>query len=154
MIEALERLREWSHCVDNAYVADNGFMFAEINAGEKIREFADEIQAEVDSKYLLLPVDSEGVPIRVNDMLRRDGDGSIRKVYAVGNDTFVTWDSCEERYGLRAPSLWSHVKPRTVEDVLMELVDETARQGHQIGLTAQEIVTKYADEIRELMAND
>ena len=45
----------------------------------------------------------------------------------------------------------AHAEPRTLKDVLMDMVTDVAHQGHQIGLTAQEIVERYEREIREVV---
>ena len=154
MIEALESLREWSHCVDNAYVADNGFMFAEINAGGKIREFADEIQVEVEDGYMRLPVDADGMPIRVGDEM--DTTMCASTVIGIGPDYFVTGERIDDsrlaRDGWNLAKNSHHSKPRTVEDVLREIVKLAENTGN--GRLDDGDIEGFADEIRELMAND
>ena len=98
------------------------------------QHFADEIQAEIDSRYMELPLDADGVPIRVGDYLHSDEtrcdfpcrgynmwlDGANEKWWTVeccydkhsGTSEYVSAKSCR------------HVKPRTVEDVLEEFGEE------------------------------
>jgi len=48
--------------------------------------------------------------------------------------------------------LLSHVKPRTVEDVLQEFASRVLTSGHQWDLDAQDTIAEYAAELR--MAGD
>lgn len=162
MMESIEKLREWSRWLDGAYAAEEGGHYHVYNrpltasmksCGELMREQCGEIEREIAEKYQLLPVDADGVPIRVGDMVSLNG----REPFEVGGvrDTRNQWHVFP--YDLQrwyAPLDLHHVKPRTIEDVLTDLVNEVARQGHQIGLTGHELTMRYAAEIRELMEVD
>lgn len=144
MIESIEKLRKW---VKSLYTPNSGELKVEG------LDIADEIEAEIESRYMELPVDADGVPIHPNDKLE----------HVTGMWTF-TADTLEvDRWGAHVRpngqarvqcANCRHVKPRTIEDVLTDFANEVARQGHQIGLTGHELTMRYADEIRELMEVD
>lgn len=112
-----------------------------------VSQIADEIQAEVDSRYMLLPFDADGVPIRPGDEVYRPDDGEVRTVCAVGEKGFVAWNSFDGRYYTHSADQWSHVKPRTVEDVLRDFGWECV---NNCGADPNDIAS-CADEIRELL---
>ena len=106
---------------------------------EVIMEIADEIEREISERYMLLPVDADGVPIRVGDMIERDEDGFC----VIG----VAPKLCFVQDGLIAPAkpmYYRHVKPRTLEFILEEFAANIeAFDGNY--------VDAYAAEIRELL---
>ena len=120
---------------------------------------ADEIEAEIEREWMRLPVDADGVPIRVGDKLECHANGYDGEftVFAVGDDVAVGNHDIE--WVRRNPSKWLHVaqhcvhvKPRTLEDVLREMLD---REGDGIGLREfnrdfDAFVEHYADEIRAM----
>ena len=64
MIESIEKLRKW---VKSLYTPNSGELKVEG------LDIADEIEAEIESRYMELPVDADGVPIHPNDKLRACG---------------------------------------------------------------------------------
>lgn len=112
----------------------------------------DAIEAEIAEKYMELPVDADGVPIRVGDKVEyQNGKRDVVR--------FITVNDGEPTLNERGwiPGKCRHVKPRTVEDVLNDCADEISeKRGIAPELnrdtpTRNEIVDKYADEIRELL---
>ncbi len=106
-------------------------------------DIADRIEAEIAERYMELPVDADGVVIRVGDWMLTTG-GYRERVGAVSSG------------GWNDAPLWcaadtSHAKPRTIEDVLREFSKRVLNSGHQWGLDAEETTAKYAAELRELM---
>ena len=109
-----------------------------------IEAIADEIDREISERYMLLPVDADGVPIHVGDKLQY-GDYSSGIVKALNERMVIAMHVDDDnlnyaKYGL----LWDaegcrHVKSRTIEDVL---------QCAGVSVAAIEDV---AAEIRELM---
>lgn len=142
MMESIEKLRDLLKgcgCSDQCYSCGINFHGS----------IADEIEAEIAERYMLLPVDADGVPIHVGDTIEYpNGKRDVVRFITV-NDNMPTFN---ERGWVA--SKCRHIKPRTIEDVLTDLVNEVARQGHQIGLTGHELTMRYADEIRELMEVD
>ena len=105
---------------------------------------AREIEREIAEKYMELPVDADGVTIRVGDELE---NGEYRlKV------TDMSWDGhyWHVYHGSIAFALCdcTHVKPRTVEDVLVEFYGEFAKAKYG---EDSEVLSHYADELRDLI---
>ena len=103
-----------------------------------------ELQAKLDAydeTHMELPVDADGVPIRVGDMVSLNN----REPFEVGGvrDTRNQWHVFP--YDLQrwyAPLDLHHVKPRTIEDVLADVRDGNLDTGYA------------AAELRELMGSD
>ena len=115
----------------------------------KFDELINSIQAEVDEKYMLLPVDADGVPIHMGDTLQLgDTRGEVVALTYCPANGKLPWEWQCDTGDWYNTAFARHVKPRTVEDVLLDLTNEVASQGHQIGLTANEIIAKYASELR------
>ena len=101
---------------------------------------------------MLLPLDADGVPIRVGDMVSLDGG----KPFEVGGvrDTRSQWHVFP--YDLQrwyAPLDLHHVKPRTLEDVVIDAI----KYGHGIYPPAHcydEKVAELCAEIRKLLGGD
>ena len=141
-IKALDKLRMYAH-----NFAD------EILDEYAVKAIADEIEREIQERYMLLPVDADGVPIHVGDELDWCGYGI--KVCGVCHDAL--WYDHDGELGWE--STWSnectHVKPRTLEDVLCDLASETSCMGDGIVRHfTHEDVAAYAAEIRELLGGD
>lgn len=136
-IKALEDLREWAQ----------GFN-ARLLKGlrEQILKACDEIEAEIADRYMRLPVDADGVPIHVGDVVVAISTGESETVSHVSEKSIEI-----ERFGVK-PSSVRHAKPRTLEDVLEEYANEyykLVRDG--LGSIAKLKTRKAADEIRELL---
>lgn len=144
MMESMNKLREaLGDCITKAGHKDKfDTYWITKDAADKL---IDEIEAEIAEYYTKLPVDADGVPIRVNDRLiayneRVDvegvGDGIV--IYRTENDELCLMFN---------PAAAIHVKPRTLEDVLFEFGEEFEGEMDEIA----PIIVKYADEIRELL---
>ena len=108
---------------------------------------ASEIEREIAEKYMELPVDADGVLIRIGDTVSEVSDCVPMKVMSL---TF--YEDCVDvnACGMN-PKLLVHVKPRTVEDVLVEFYGEFAKAKYG---EDSEVLSHYADEIRELLGGD
>lgn len=127
--------------------------------GGKVNEYLDEIEREIAEKYIELPVDADGVPIRIGDVVEFGENRNQGIVKALNEHMVIAMHvDCDytnyAKYGL----LWNadacrHVKPRTVEDVLREFgkaytfVDGECANTHTL-------VATYANELRELLGGD
>ena len=149
MMESIEKLREsLKDCAREAGVEPNRFDTYWITA-RACDMLIDEIEAEIESRYMLLPVDADGVPIRVGDTIEYpNGRRDVVRFITV-NDNMSTFN---ERGWVA--SKCRHVKPRTIEDVLIDMLE--AAVGYSDAHTEVSLVAveKYADEIRELMEVD
>ena len=144
-IKALEKMREL--CADV-----KSMDFASVGC-DAVLEIADEIEQEIAERYIELPVDAEGVPIRVGDVVEFGEYRNKGIVKAVNERMVIAMfidDTCTNyaKHGL----LWDadlcrHVKPRTIEDVLREFADEVERC-----CDTTDTIAEYAEEIRGMMA--
>ena len=143
-LESLDRLIDF---IDEQFVT-NG------SSWRKGHEIADEIQAELESRFMELPLDADGVPIHVGDWMCSAGireKGHKVMVSAIFDDGFVEYGSENGFIGPLHQEDWVHVNPRTVEDVLVEFYGEFAKAKYG---EDSEVLSHYADEIRELMVVD
>jgi len=116
---------------------------------QKVRavQFTDEQQKYIDEHYQLLPLDADGVPIHVGDAITLP-NGSRDKV------RFITIREHDTVFNERGwvPSQCTHVKPRTLEDVLIDAM-QFGFSSHA-GDNVMDKAREFADEIRELLGGD
>ena len=95
--------------------------WAERNAStwgmDEIDEIVDEIESEVED-MVPLPVDADGVPIHVGDVMEWDNGTFTVHELKVTEDGWTTWDE-QHGYTVHADECRHHHAP-TVEDVLRE----------------------------------
>ena len=163
-IKALEKLREsFDDCTTEAGIEPNTFDTVWITKSCAM-SMLDRIQAEVDERFMELPVDADGVPIKPGDIMQFRDDAPVR-VDSIGNSKCYVGDfgwfgGNGGFYGKGTLKCCRHVKSRTLEDVLNDCADEISeKRGIAPELnrdtpTRNEIVDKYADEIRELLRGD
>ena len=109
-------------------------------------QFTTEQQQYIDEHYLLLPLDADDVPIRFGDSVCEVDDSIPMKVMS-----FTYYEDCVDvnACGMN-PRFLRHVKPRTIEDVLCDMIHE---YGSTDALT-ETIAAKYAAELRGMMEAD
>lgn len=129
LVNSVDKLREYAAC--NCRV--KGWK-------DDLKAFADGIEAEVESEYMKLPVDADGVPIRPGDKLI--GYNERFDVEGVGDGIVIFRAEDDELGELFNPAATIHVKPRTLEDVLMDA---------GVSIAA---ISDVAAEIRELLGGD
>lgn len=146
-MESVDKLRDYAS--RNQRVS--GWMTA-------LNRIADEIEAEIAERYMALPVDADGVPIRVGDKLiayneRFDVEG-------IGDGIVIFRAENDELGELFNPAATIHAKPRTLEDVLREFAGDYRRamnafeEGDEYGPSITELTARCAAEIRELLGGD
>ena len=136
MMESIDKIHGTIDLARNGMYSSRRALFADILRA------ADEVEQEIADNYMKLPLDADGVTIHVGDKML---DDIQREVVAVSESSFVLSGygiGCNLR--ICGAHLHSHVKPRTIEDVLKEVADEVC------GFEELEI-EKYAAEIRKLM---
>lgn len=106
-MESIEKLRTWVN--DLLYSRD---------VREEFASLCDEVQAEIESRYMELPVDAEGEPIKMGDRVIDE----CKHSFQVG--ALHVYIDGEWNVGVMGtlPASLRHVKPRTVEDVLEDVV--------------------------------
>lgn len=121
----------------------------------ELRQYIDELEAEVNDNHMRLPVDADGVPIRVGDSVNMEDSDKEFTVQLVGDTCFrgqlLGTGAMETHYS----RCCLHVKPRTLEDVLEDYADEYYRlvRDGQGGMVASK-TRGAAAEIRELLGGD
>lgn len=161
MFESIEKLREWSHWLDCAYATSDGAFYEMYSAplsdgmkscGLMMREKCDVIEREIAERYIELPLDANGVPIRLGDTVREVDDRVPTKVMSL---TF--YEDCVDvnTCGMN-PNLLRHVKPRTIEDVLERFKTELLgiwgyTLDEDIPDMEDALLAKYEAEIRKVV---
>lgn len=104
-------------------------------------ERLDALQAELDERWLRLPLDADGKPVHVGDVMEKDGIDWT--AFAVNGSMWLDYAGyAHESGGTR------HVKPRTIEDVLAYFGRESQCASLE---ETNELLRRCAAEIRELM---
>ena len=132
---------------------------------QKVRavQFSDEQQKYIDEHYQLLPLDADGVPIHVGDNLHSDETGRDfpcrgYNMTLQGSKKWWTIECCYDSYSGTSEYVSAkschHVKPRTLEDVLVDMLEAAVGYSDAHTDVSLMAVEKYADEIRELLGDD
>ena len=102
-----------------------------------------------ESQWVKLPVDADGVPIHVGDMMEWcDPDGEVTvtcEVDAVGVECFFAWDGANGRYAQKCANVYRHHHPPTVEDVLRAMLDAL---DVDVCADPDETIAEYAAKLR------
>lgn len=162
-METVDKLRDWAR-----HVKDNPHLGTLTDLGVRgLDAIAYGIEHEVAEQYIKLPVDADGVPIRVGDEMESDNERFV--ICAVAPGRVHRWHihnigELDKGTVAYPPESLHHFKPRTVEDVLRDFQQDTlTSQGEYSGevIDADEWkrqlerdVREYADELRELMGVD
>lgn len=107
-------------------------------------QYMDAIEQAVADRYMELPLDADGVPIRAGDTLVvKDGGYGIEDaaLYLASNGYWAIAG--------RRPDEFTHPRPRTVEDVLRELV--ALAEDTSGGRLDDGDIEGFAEEIRRLV---
>ena len=142
-MKSIDKLREF---VDDQFVI-SGQAYLQGMA------IASSIEAEIERDYMRLPVDADGVPIHVGDEMV--DSKTLRTVVAVAPKSFMM--AGYENGSFYRPGLAKnhhHVKPRTLEDVLVDMLEDAVGYSDAHTDVSLVAVEKYADEIRELLGGD
>ena len=147
-LESIEKLRKWTKD-----------LFYSIEVKEEFDSLCDEIQAEIDSRYMLLPVDADGVPWHIGDVTENGNTVNAIAFDRIGAHFLNTLNDID-------PSIHTHGKPRTVEDVLHDFLSDAVgilsnkqnADWDSVGELSFEVCTdkmkKYAAELRMAGSDD
>lgn len=154
-METTDKLRDWARRVkDNPHL---GTLTEQGVLG--LDAIAHGIEREVAERYMELPVDADGVPIRVGDTILEDyGEGERYRHNVTALIYTNRWDYefDDDKPGSDTRDVGNmsdfyrcarHAKPRTVEDVLRDFAYKVCDMNN----VAEPEFARYADEIRELM---
>lgn len=139
-MDSIEKLREYGHSVFNTCQQE-----------QVIDALADEIEREISERYMLLPVDADGTHIHMGDEVIAYSSPKFRGVVQEVHITQSGWEITVCGLGLM-PSELHHVKPRTLEDVLIDAMQFgfSSHAGDDVTNKARE----FADEIRDLLGGE
>lgn len=116
---------------------------------DAIDECMDAIEREVSERFMELPYDEDGVLIHVGDVVQGLGDaGPVQHVELWDNGWVVVFEFAPGQFTRYSGDAVRHYKPRTIEDVLRDVMHDYATTG----MTRDEVAAKYAEEIRGMMA--
>ena len=97
-------------------------------------------------EYTALPLDADGEPIHVGDVMEWCDSGETLTVEGTGRDVLFYIDGGIA--GWTAARNKRHHHAPTVEDVLREFADRVCNSGHQWGLDAADTIAEYAKRLR------
>lgn len=160
-MKSIDRLRKYGARFNNSHDAWSGI-------GTEILEFADEIEHDVDdmwhaltidakpmtdenmakSGWVRLPVDADGVPIHVGDVMELAG-GDVEKVESLHNYGSEGWSATTTHNATVIPWSTRHHHAPTVEDVLREfyVLAVRGKEAHAEDVDA-DVLTEYAAKLR------
>lgn len=137
-MESIDRLRE------------HASIYAMEHSKRVLREIADAIEDEVAERYVELPLDADGVPIRVGDVME---EWLTLKATPVAEVTCLSVERdgwgvmlCDHS-ALVAPIFLRHYHEPTVEDVLREFGAEVEAVGGLMELP-DGAIAEYASRLR------
>lgn len=138
-MESVDKLRVFCDKLRNV---DDNHVSAEYVAERcaiDVRRMADEIEREIAERFVELPLDADGVPWHIGDMV--EGHGMVHSLDLNRHGwAFFGMENAID------PAIHRHAKSRTIVDVLADFAAEV-EQGRNTIETAR----KYADELREMM---
>ena len=144
-LESIERLRN--------YFKGDGM------AHGAIHKLIDDVEREIAERYMKLPVDADGVPIRIGDNMEAtddvDEDGRPYKQLATGytmskpDGKGNLWFTDDDGIAYD-PRYSCHVKPRTIEGVLKAFFHDALDADAYCTVRMDDVIAKYADELRQM----
>ena len=105
------------------------------------------LDAALSRHYVELPVDADGVPIRIGDIVKCTfaDDNATVKYLSLQEDGWSIVVEYPGGRGHRTPESMRHVKQRTIEDVLTDFAEKWMDTAD-----ANALLAKYADELRNM----
>lgn len=117
-------------------------------------EIADEIEREVAERYMLLPVDADGVPIHLGDRLWvvNGYPFYVHSIVVEKDEAFVKTNTNSVNFVTYKTDKCHHVELHTIEDVLRECCNEW--NEHCGDDWESGVYAKYAAVLRGMMEAD
>lgn len=116
-------------------------------------QFTDEQQRFIDEHYQLLPVDADGEPIHIGDVMENIVCPSVhREVSGVGVECFYGWDDGNGRYSQFSANCYRHHHEPTVEDVLTKFGIDWEYETNSEDRAA--LLAEYAAKLRLAKGED
>lgn len=130
----------------------DAYLRGDVNYTIELDGIAERIEKEVSERYMELPVDADGVPIRVGDVMEFSAfeieKPVTRMVDGIGQGVFFAW--CGERgYQQHEAKRYRHYHAPTVEDVLREFAEKIIdSQIPDMHPTYEEAIAEYAQRLQ------
>lgn len=123
---------------------------------EEFERIADQIELEVSERYMLRPIDADGVPWTAKDREFNDVvDDAIKLNMIAYSVKTGRWYLVDDKKMTYTAGVCRHVKPRTVEDVLHDVWNEAIDYAKSdMWRNPDEVFAERADEIRDLLGGD
>lgn len=161
MIESVDKLRELAADINSTEIISHmdvagtfGFHTEWLDSWYKAFDAAcDAIEREIAERYVELPVDADGVPWHIGDMVEGHGKVQSLDLNCHGWAFFGVENAID-------PAIHRHAKPRTVEDAARDFVNSVVTfKGSRDGIPIvgiddslwRDYFPEFADELRELM---
>ena len=111
----------------------------------------EKIEREVAERFMELPLDADGVPIRVGDVMEFSAfeieKPVTRMVDGIGQGVFFAW--CGERgYQQHEAKRYRHHHEPTVEDVLQKLLEQAVGYSDAHTTVALDAIAEYAQRLQ------
>ena len=90
------------------------------NLVKKVDEIADRIDAELAERYVKLPIDADGVPIRVGDAIEIEHNGRVTTVTNINYNEYGWQVYCAEGGGFDKDTRCRHVQPDSWERIIKD----------------------------------
>ena len=121
---------------------------------KRAEDIADEIEAEIEREWILLPVDADGATIHVGDYLQLGGTrGEVVALTYCPINRNLPWEWQCDTGDWYSTAFVHHAKSRTLEDVLCDALADVSCMGDGIVRTFkpdEPYVAELAAEIRAM----
>lgn len=146
---------DWSRMADelNEFVGHSSTRTNGLKLRRTQMQFTDEQQRFIDEHYQLLPVDADGEPIHIGDVMENIVCPSVhREVSGVGVECFYGWDDGNGRYSQFSANCYRHHHEPTVEDVLTKFGIDWEYETNSEDRAA--LLAEYAAKLRLAKGED
>lgn len=140
-LQSLEELRKLGEKV-------KGSCFTGVHC-DAVLSLADEIQAEIDERFMELPVDADGVPIHLYDKLLKS-TGALKPTYGevVGISDDSVFFNAKQGWESNWSKLTRHVKPDSLKELLSDAALAIIDVGYQNVSTIGNVPKLSVDDFR------
>ena len=128
----------------------DAYLRGDVNYTIELDGIAERIEQEVSERFMELPLDADGVPIRVGDVMEFSAfeieKPVTRMVDGIGQGVFFAW--CGERgYQQHEAKRYRHHHEPTVEDVLQKLLEQAVGYSDAHTTVALDAIAEYAAKL-------
>jgi len=151
-LEQVAMLREWAHEKHDMIMGHGLSELLEFTPCDRksLLNIADAIEAEIETRWMRLPLDADGVPIHIYDRLLKS-TGAQKPTYGevVGISDDSVFFSEKQGWSSNWASLTRHAKPDKLKELLEELAAK-AENDVNWRFNSDEAITGLCQRIREM----